>query len=164
MPARPWVRGGLRFPTRRLSQRCCLPFTNCGGSSVREDFGSKCPPGQLGMDDGGQSRSAGNVGESQLNLTVFVPKDNQLSGRLHGREICDPVSSSEYAYKIDGIVVSDFVYPAWFESFRAPGSTQFDHASHVSAPFEVASDSYVTYCDFKASSGCQPVFGQQHPY
>ncbi len=99
----------------------------------------------------------------KLNLTVVVSSDNAHTGRIYLREICDPVAGPSCAYKIGGIVVSDFVYPAWFESFRAPGSAQFDHASHVSAPFEVADDSYVTYCDFKASAGWRPVYGQQRP-
>lgn len=99
----------------------------------------------------------------RLNLTVLVSEDNAQTGRIYTREICDPVVSPNCAYKIGGIVVSDFVYPAWFESFRAPGSTQFDHASHVSAPLEVAADSYVTYCDFKASSGWRRVLAPQRP-
>jgi uncharacterized protein DUF4062 len=100
----------------------------------------------------------------RLNLTVVVSEDNAQTGRIYIREICDPVASPNCAYKIGGIVVSDFVYPAWFESFRVPGNTQFDHASHVSAPFEVAADSYVTYCDFKTSFGWQSAVGQQPPY
>ena len=72
-----------------------------------------------------------------LNLTVFVPADNGTTGKLYVREICDPVSSPEYSYKIDGVAVSNFVFPSWFESFRKPGSSQFDYGNHLTAPFEL---------------------------
>jgi hypothetical protein len=93
----------------------------------------------------------------RLNLTIFDSTDGR-KGRLYIREICDPVSSARLAYQIDGATVSNFVYPAWFESFRKPGSTQFDHRGHVNAPFEVAPGSYVNFCEVTKSSGWGPVF------
>jgi hypothetical protein len=99
----------------------------------------------------------------RLNLTVLVSEDNAQTGRIYIREICDPVASPNCAYKIGETIVSDFVYPAWFESFRAKASTQFDHAGHVSGPFEVAADSYVSFCDFKGGSGWRAEYGQHNP-
>jgi Domain of unknown function (DUF4062) len=93
----------------------------------------------------------------RLNLTIFDSTDGR-KGRLYVREICDPVSSARLAYQIDGVTVSNFVYPAWFESFRKSGSAQFDHRGHVNAPFEVAPDSYVNFCEVTKSSGWRPVF------
>jgi hypothetical protein len=93
----------------------------------------------------------------RLNLTIFDSTDGR-KGRLYIREICDPVSSARLAYQIDGATVSNFVYPAWFESFRKPGSTQFDHRGHVNAPFEVAPGSYVNFCEVTKSSGWGPAF------
>jgi hypothetical protein len=93
----------------------------------------------------------------RLNLSIFVSADGR-KGRLYTREICDPVSSARLAYQIDGVTVSNFVYPAWFEFFRKPGSAQFDHRGHVNAPFDVAPDSYVNFCEVTKSSGWRPVF------
>lgn len=93
----------------------------------------------------------------RVNLTVYDSADG-FKGRLYIREVCDPVSNVNCAYDIDGTVVSDFVYPAWFESFRKPGSAQFDHAGHLNAPYEIAPGSYVTSCEVKESSGWQQRF------
>jgi hypothetical protein len=93
----------------------------------------------------------------RLNTTIFDSADGR-KGRLYIREICDPVSSARLAYQIDGTTVSNFVYPAWFESFRKPSSTQFDQRGHVNSPFEVAPGSYVNYCEVTESSGWRPVF------
>jgi hypothetical protein len=91
----------------------------------------------------------------RANLAVYDSEDG-VKGRLYVREICDPVAS--IYYRIDGTVVSNFVYPAWFESFRARASAQFDHEGKLNAPFEVAPGSYVTSCQVTASSGWQQNF------
>jgi hypothetical protein len=96
----------------------------------------------------------------RLNLSIFVSADGR-KGRLYKREICDPVSSPRLGYQIDGLTVSNFVYPAWFESFRNPGSAQFDHRGHVNEPFEVAPGSYVNFCEVSKSSGWRPVFAPE---
>jgi hypothetical protein len=92
-----------------------------------------------------------------LNLTTFFSKHGR-TGRLYSLEICDPVRSPELAYEIDGVVVSNFVYPAWFESFREPGSTRFDHGGHISAAFESAKGAYMTVFDVHEGSGWRGVY------
>jgi hypothetical protein len=93
----------------------------------------------------------------RANLTVYDSEDG-VTGRLYVREVCDPVAYTYYS--IDGTLVSNFVYPAWFDSFRARGSTQFDHEGKLNAPFEVAPGSYVTSCEVKDSSGWRQSFAQ----
>jgi len=95
-----------------------------------------------------------------LNLTVFVT-ENGTTGKLYVREICDPVSSPQYTYKIDGVLVSNFVFPSWFESFRKPGSSQFDYGNHLKSPFELAEGAYMTVFDVKDGSGWRAVFSQE---
>src|SRR5215470_4975351 len=65
------------------------------------------------------------LADPDIDLTVFVQPDNK-SGRIYAYEVCDACEADNYGYAIDGTMVSDFVYPAWFESFRAASSTQFD--------------------------------------
>ncbi len=95
-----------------------------------------------------------------LNLTVFVT-ENGTTGKLYVREICDPVSAPQFTYKIDGVVVSNFVFPSWFESFRRPGSTQFDYGNHLTAPFELGTGAYMTVFEVNSGSGWRPVFSQE---
>src|SRR5256884_202336 len=45
---------------------------------------------------------------------------------------------------IVGIAMSDFVYPAWFEGFRKPGSAQFDYAKKVRRPFQILAGGYMS--------------------
>jgi hypothetical protein len=73
------------------------------------------------------------LADPEINLTIFVQRD-ATSGDLYAYEVCDTCEADQYGYQISGVLVSDFVYPAWFESFRRPGSTQFDHGKHLNKP------------------------------
>lgn len=59
---------------------------------------------------------------------------------LYAYEMCDAVEEDEFA--VDGIPLSDFVYPSYFEPFRRPGSTQFDHLNLLTRPFELRRGGY----------------------
>lgn len=58
----------------------------------------------------------------------------------YGYEIADPVEEETFA--VNGIQLSDFVYPAYFETFRRPKSVQFDHMNLVTRPFQILKGGY----------------------
>ena len=55
-------------------------------------------------------------------------------------ESADPVEESSFA--VDGIQMSDFVHPAYFEIFRKPKSVPFDHMNLVTKPFQILKGGY----------------------
>jgi len=59
---------------------------------------------------------------------------------VYAYESADPVEESNFP--VNGIPMSDFVYPAFFESFRQPGSVQFDQLNQVTQPFQILSGGY----------------------
>ena len=71
-----------------------------------------------------------------INLCSTSPK-----GLIYAYETADAVEEEEF--NIDGIAMSDFVYPAWFEGFRKPGSAQFDHLKRVKQPFQILRGGYM---------------------
>jgi len=92
------------------------------------------------------------LADPEINLTVFVqPTAN--AGTLYAYEVCDACEADEFGYRIGSVVVSDFVYPAWFESSRQPGSTQFDFGSKISKPLQLLKDGYIGTFDVKTGSG-----------
>ena len=59
-------------------------------------------------------------------------------------EVCDPCQESTHAYEIDGVSVSDFLTPAYYE----PGATApYSFTGSVKSPFEVLPGGYVTWQD-----------------
>jgi hypothetical protein len=65
--------------------------------------------------------------------------------KIFPREICRACSGDRWGYQIDSTRVSDFVLPAWFDSFREPRSTRFDFCGHISEPFELLPGTVVVY-------------------
>jgi hypothetical protein len=71
-----------------------------------------------------------------INLLSTGPED----GVIYAYESADPVEA--LSFDIDGIAVSDFVYPSYFEAFRAPKSARFDQMEQVERPFQILHGGY----------------------
>jgi hypothetical protein len=98
------------------------------------------------------------LADPDINLTVLVhptPSDN----KLYTYEVCDPCQDDQFAYDIDGVKVCNFVYPAYFQSFRLPGSTRFDHQNKLDKPVPAVLDGgYISAFDLLSNAaGWHPV-------
>jgi len=71
-------------------------------------------------------------------------------------EVCDPVQ--ENLYEIDGVRVSDFVVPEWFEPERKRRSMRFSYLDSVREPFEIAKDGYI---DAMVGRRIRTIWGEQ---
>lgn len=58
-------------------------------------------------------------------------------------EVCDPCQGSRWSYEIDGIPVSDFCTPAYYDGGAGPWS----HCGHIKAAHEVLKDGYLIWHD-----------------
>jgi hypothetical protein len=67
-----------------------------------------------------------------------------VDGKFYAYEVCDPVESDTYT--IDGIAVSNFVLPPYFEP-GAPAGTKLDWLGLVKTPLEVRPGGYNQYWD-----------------
>jgi hypothetical protein len=57
-------------------------------------------------------------------------------------EAADPVEAEALAFNVNGLKMTDFVYPSYFESFRKPNSTKFDYRGKVTRPFQILAGGY----------------------
>jgi hypothetical protein len=73
---------------------------------------------------------------------------------FYAYEMCDAVEDGEY--EIDGIAVSNFVYPSFFESWHKPRSVQFDYLRKVSRPFQTLKNGYQIVSN---GSAAREIFG-----
>lgn len=96
------------------------------------------------------------LGDPDINLAAYVQKDDGTM-TLYAYEVCDACEADQFGYTIDGITVSDFVYPSWFESFRAEGSTQFDHRRYIKKPLGLLAGGYIGAYDVATGSGWHQV-------
>lgn len=58
-------------------------------------------------------------------------------------EPCDPVEEAD-GYEIDGVPVSDFVTPAYYESFAVPGG-RYSFRGAVTHPFQICEGGYLSW-------------------
>jgi len=71
-----------------------------------------------------------------INMVTMKPR----SKLVYGYESADPVE--DLTFRVDGIHMTNFVYPTYFESFHKPGSVRFDHLGEINKPFEVHAGGY----------------------
>jgi hypothetical protein len=105
--------------------------------------------GKAILEDGGWSTAASHellemLADPDISLAALVHGEGWT--RLYAYEVCDPVQDDRWSYEVAGVRVSDFVLPSWFESFRAPRSTRFDHVGACVRPLQVLAGGYATIC------------------
>lgn len=92
------------------------------------------------------------IADPHVNLWTTGPNSTVIS-----QEVCDPVENG--SYEINGVSVSNFVTPEWFDAQAAPGAS-VDYLGRVSQPFQMDQGGY--YVHLKAGKPSQ-VFGQDVP-
>ena len=104
------------------------------------------------------------LGDPNINLTVFV-QNSETGGILYAYEVCDACEDDSLGYQIDNVLLSDFVYPSWFESFRAEasGSTQFDRMHKIQTPFQLLAGGYIGTFNITAGNGWTQSTAEKRP-
>jgi hypothetical protein len=64
--------------------------------------------------------------------------------RVYALEVCDPVESDVLGYEIDGVLVSDFVTPSWFEPTCAD---RIDFRQHLTRELDLGAGGYASILD-----------------
>jgi hypothetical protein len=80
-------------------------------------------------------------------------------GMSYPVELCDAVQSGFYA--INGVSVSNFLLPAWFDNFKT-SPAQFDYLNTLSAPFTLAPQGYTVVRN--QGTGETQVWGEKPPW
>jgi hypothetical protein len=62
-------------------------------------------------------------------------------GTEYAYEMSDPVEQDTFL--VNGIQMSNFVHPSWFEPFEHPPGTKYDHLGRLKAPFSMTKGGYV---------------------
>ena len=68
----------------------------------------------------------------------------ESDGKVYALEACDAVEADKLGYKIDGVLVSDFIAPSWFEPTKAD---RVDFKRRISKPLQLASGGYISVLD-----------------
>ena len=85
-----------------------------------------------------------------LNLIALGPDPRVM----YAVECADPVEGQRFG--VDGVPVSNFVYPSYFEPFHAAGAVPFDHLHKVPSPFHITASGHQA---IRAAGGWTQRFG-----
>lgn len=111
--------------------------------------------------DNGHAPSV-TIGHELLEMLVD-PEINlcaQVGERIYAYEVCDPCEADANGYPIDGVLVSDFVTPTWFQPTPQPGGP-FDFGEKISKPLGLLPGGYLQYLDLTSTAGWQQVTAQK---
>ncbi len=95
-------------------------------------------------------------------INKYAIKHN-IDGTLvsYAYENCDACESDEYGYKIDvdgnAVLVSDFLFPAWFSDIIHPIETQFDKEGHIKSSFQILKNCYTSISN---GNGLVQIYGE----
>jgi hypothetical protein len=92
------------------------------------------------------------LADPDINLTAFN-QTSETAGTLYAYEVCAACEDDSLGYDIDGTLVSDFVYPTWFEFFWTEGATQFDYQNKITRPLELLKGGYIGAFDIASGGG-----------
>jgi hypothetical protein len=83
------------------------------------------------------------LGDPSINKTVSVEMEDHHT-RQYMYEVCDACERDEFGYDINGVLVSDFVTPQWFEPLAINETNpQYDYRKKINKPFELLEGGYI---------------------
>jgi hypothetical protein len=91
-------------------------------------------------------------------------EDRDQGMRVYAYEVCDPCQDDRFTYRVRGVPMSDFVYPAWYEPWHPPGKkTRFDHRGELRRPFQVPRACYAMFYDARRKAWIDNAGGKETP-
>jgi hypothetical protein len=82
------------------------------------------------------------LGNPFINLTAFDVTANQLH-QIFMHEMCDPCEDDSLGYNVNGVRMSDFLLPEWFDP-SAPAGTPLTFNKTIASPLTLATGGYMS--------------------
>lgn len=87
----------------------------------------------------------GNRMQSSVAIQVVGKKIQDGAGQFgYLVEACDPCEANDYAYTVNGIAVSDFITPRFYDPLVTPG-TRYSFTGAIKAPRQVLPGGYISW-------------------
>ena len=93
----------------------------------------------------------------QSSTSIEISGDGVVDGTSQFNylvEACDPCEANGFAYAIQGIVVSDFLTPHYYDPIVTPG-TRYSFSGSLTAPRQLLRGGYISYVDEEADEWMQ---------
>jgi hypothetical protein len=89
----------------------------------------------------------GNRMQSSVAIEIVGDKIQDGTGQYgYLVEACDPCEDNSYAYTVNGIAVSDFITPHFYDPLKTSG-TRYSFADNIKAPRQILPGGYISFVD-----------------
>jgi hypothetical protein len=106
---------------------------------------------------------AGNRMQSALAIEISGGTIKNGSGQFNYLvEACDPCEGNTYGYQIQGVLVSDFITPHFYDSLSTPG-TRYSFTGAITAPRQVLPGGYISFVNEEADEWQQILYLNSAP-
>jgi len=93
---------------------------------------------------------SGNRLQTSMAIAISGGRIHDTTGRFEYLvEACDPCEADPFTYSIDGISVSDFITPHFYDAAATPG-TRYSFTGAIKAPREILKGGYISFVDPQA--------------
>jgi hypothetical protein len=93
---------------------------------------------------------SGNKLQSSQSIEIVGGKTQDGTGEFEYLvEACDPCEADQYAYPIQGIAVSDFITPRFYDPVVTPG-TRYSFTGAIKAPRQLLPGGYISFVNAEA--------------
>ena len=90
---------------------------------------------------------SGNRLQSSVSIEIVDGKVQDGTGQFNYLvEVCDPCEANNYGYAIQGVIVSDFLTPHYYDPIVTPG-TRYSFTGSITAPRQMLPGGYISYID-----------------
>ncbi|MFO1095871.1 MAG: hypothetical protein U0992_21580 [Planctomycetaceae bacterium] len=96
----------------------------------------------------GRRLRAGNLLDQAVQLGAPPARVNYLV------EVCDPSEAGQFSYQVNGVTVSDFYTPNFFDPVRAP-AVRYSFKSNIDGPLKVLSGGYISWQQLESQEWMQ---------
>jgi hypothetical protein len=94
-------------------------------------------------------------------VSALSPVDNKERVEILV-EVCDPAEDAQFSYTIDGVAVSDFYTPRYFDVGAAPG-VRYGYTDALTKPRQVLKGGYISFHDLTTDHWMQITFFKTKP-
>lgn len=98
------------------------------------------------------------LGDPLIGLMV----EDDRTKRAYAYENCDACEADKFGYEVDGVLLSDFVLPAFFNQYQEGHAAKLDHGGHVKEPFEILEGGYLSYRDIGGDGEWKQLTAEGH--
>lgn len=166
-----WVPKGQLLPTTYYQIVFLDNTDQAGALGYHETTATGHPLAKIFVETDLQNDLSWTVTASHETIETLIDPSASLStlvvtsstAYMYAYEACDAVEDDSFGYTINGILVSSFVYPAWFQP-EVPTGTKLDYGNKLTVPLTLLSGGYIGYIDLNnINAGWQQFTAQKIP-